>query len=57
MRFKDNEFLSGPELRDRLEISRNNWEKYRLKILEDLKLYCDFEVLGKGNRLTYHIIH
>lgn len=57
MIFNDDEFLSGPELRQRLKISRNVWEKYRPKIIEDLKLYCSLEVIGNGNRLTYHIIH
>lgn len=55
--FEDNEMLSGTELKRRLNICNKTWDRHRLRILEHLSLYCDFEVLGNSPRYIYHILH
>lgn len=46
--FKEDEYLSAIDVYTRLNISKSTWEKNRLKVLDHLRLYCDFEVLGSG---------
>lgn len=53
---QEDEYLQAAELYERLNIPKSTWDKKRKKILEHLKLFCDFEILGAGRYTMYHII-
>lgn len=48
-----NEFLSAKEVYTELGLTKNQWDKHRKNIIEYLKLFYDFEIVGKGTKISY----
>ena len=48
-----NEFLTAKEVYTELGLSRSQWDKQRKNILEYLKLFYEFEVIGESTRTSY----